>query len=251
MFLLDFSQIDWTSYSPGQLEQDLVTIPLEAAATWAITAYAPDREEARWPFRGEKTDGDRNPSRHTNDFGVPMVAGIAVPVLVGMESLSSDFPMGVHIRGWVHAHILTELVTISAKKGFQRHRPFYDTELASRRARVSDRHSFFSGHTSHAFATATYASLLVHEYLPNPAAAWVLSGLFYAGASWVGSARALDGQHHWSDVAAGAVAGTLMTAFVFHRVVNAQEERLKLSAGPSIDPEVGTLGLEVRGSFSF
>lgn len=251
MVLLDFSQVNWTSYQPGLLEQDLLTLPLEAAVSLLITERAPIRDTPLWPFADERNIGIRNPTRHTTNFGAPMMAAMAVPVVLGLGATQADFPMWPHIRGWVHAHLLTEILTISAKKGFQRHRPFYDTEVENGTARRTDSQSFFSGHSSHAFAAATYGSCLLLRYAPNPVAGWTLSSLFMLGATWIGSARALDGQHHWSDVAVGAMVGTVVGGLVSQRVsALADERQQKLSVNVGLVPVDDGLALQLQGSFT-
>lgn len=79
--------------------------------------------------------------------------------------------------------------------------------------------SFFSGHTSIAFATAT--SIYLHSHKK-----WWAGLISYGVATGVGVSR-MQRQAHWaSDVFFGAVAGTAVSSFVFHQ---AQKKRKSIS----------------------
>jgi membrane-associated phospholipid phosphatase len=68
--------------------------------------------------------------------------------------------------------------------------------------------SFYSGHTSTAFAMATAYGYLFTARHPRSkwiAPVWILG---YAYASTTGVLRVAAGKHFWSDVIVGAIAGT-------------------------------------------
>lgn len=73
-----------------------------------------------------------------------------------------------------------------------------------------DHQSFFSGHASIAFATATSVYLHSHKK-------WWVGVISYGIASGIGISR-MQRQAHWaSDVFVGAVVGTAVSSFVFHQ----------------------------------
>lgn len=114
-----------------------------------------------------------------------------------------------HARGLAHAFAWNELLTAAAKYWFQRERPFHDTELVNGTLRrIDDRASFYSGRSSHIFTFATYMSAMARDDSPAPWAGWAATAGLYGLAGWVASARAIDGQHNWSDVVVGSLAGT-------------------------------------------
>ena len=73
-----------------------------------------------------------------------------------------------------------------------------------------DYQSFFSGHASVAFATAT--SIYLHSHKK-----WWVGLISYGTATGIGISR-MQRQNHWaSDVFFGAVTGTAISSFVFHQ----------------------------------
>jgi len=84
-----------------------------------------------------------------------------------------------------------------------------------------DHQAFFSGHTSIAFATAT--SIFLHSHKK-----WWVGIISYGIASGIGISR-LQRQAHWaSDAFVGAVVGTVVSSFVFHKNQRKREERIYL-----------------------
>ncbi len=79
--------------------------------------------------------------------------------------------------------------------------------------------SFFSGHTSIAFATAT--SIYLHSHKK-----WWVGVISYGVAAGIGISR-LQRQAHWaSDALVGAVVGTAVSSFVFHQNQKKREGRI-------------------------
>jgi membrane-associated phospholipid phosphatase len=118
----------------------------------------------------------------------------------------------------------TKVVTHLAKRNVQRHRPD-----------GSDTYSFFSGHTSAAFATSTFLYLETRDFIDALAerrggrlpllssAGWkrVSFGVLYGWAGYVGFSRIHDKKHYLSDVLAGAATGTLVSYLVYpHQLKN-------------------------------
>ncbi|KAK4556805.1 hypothetical protein LTR86_006376 [Recurvomyces mirabilis] len=90
-----------------------------------------------------------------------------------------------------------------------------------KRAIVEAMQSFPSGHTAASFAVAVYTSLYFNAKLKlwsgSRATHWelVVLCLPILGAVMIGSSMIIDGSHHWYDVLAGAVLGTLMAVAAF------------------------------------
>jgi membrane-associated phospholipid phosphatase len=82
--------------------------------------------------------------------------------------------------------------------------------------------SFYSGHTSGAFATAVFTSTLFMERYPrSPWIPWVWGGSLSV-ASTVGTLRVLAGKHYPSDILVGALVGSLFGYGIpwLHKVSN-------------------------------
>jgi membrane-associated phospholipid phosphatase len=209
----------WSSYNPGYLNQDLVTLPIEGAAILLLNKSYTPRSDALWPFQGEVATASMKPTTLTSSMMVPIAAGAAGAIFTGLALSNSNFPVWTQARGWLHAILLTEIATSSAKVTFQRKRPFFDTELNQYGTTSDDdRFSFFSGHASHAFSFATYSSLLMFEYSSSPVVNWIYSAAAFAGASAVAYSRVNDHAHNVSDIVVGGIVGTIISASVFYRV---------------------------------
>jgi membrane-associated phospholipid phosphatase len=218
VILLNFENVDWQAFSPGLLEQDVFTLPLEAGLITAMNQYYTPTPYPLLPFRNEVQPLQRNSSRHPKELLVPIGAAWALGTLGYLETQTERFPLAPHLRGWIHAHMITEIVTSFAKTSFQRPRPFYEKERVKGTLRKDDRLSFFSGHASHAFAFAGYSSSLMLSETQNSwgAIAYTAGAMTLAGA--VARARAIDGQHNWSDVFAGSLVGLTTSVLVQRRV---------------------------------
>ena len=185
---------DWYIYQPGLLEQDLVTLPLLGGLVAAVSLTTEPPAQPMWPFKGERNDGGRNPSRQPGYLALGMGAAVMAPFAAYIwEESKGEVSIWTQARGLLHAHLLTELVTISSKNFFGRRRPFYDTEAANRRAGTDDRRSFFSGHASHAANLAAYGITVAWQEIDNQAVAWTFTGLFGLTAAWIATSRAFDG----------------------------------------------------------
>jgi membrane-associated phospholipid phosphatase len=74
--------------------------------------------------------------------------------------------------------------------------------------------SFVSGHTSSSFAIAVSSFAALRHLYPRSAVPWVTLGVGLAGASSVGVARVLAGQHFPTDVLTGAIVGSALGVLV-------------------------------------
>lgn len=90
----------------------------------------------------------------------------------------------------------------------------------------SDSRSFFSGHTSTAFATSTFLYRELNDFYDK----WEVTrvdkslrttfktatfGVLYGWAGFVGYSRIRDGKHYFSDVLTGALVGTAVSYIVY------------------------------------
>lgn len=240
MLLPDLSLLP-TSFDPGNLNQDLITLPIEAGLILLLNNSYTPRSNALWPFQGEIATATPEPTTLTSSKMAPIAAGVAVATLGGLALTNKNFPAWVQIRGWLHAILLTEVATSGTKVTFQRKRPFYDTELNQYGTASDDsRFSFFSGHASHAFSFATYSSLLLFQYSGSPVTNWIYSTAAFAAATGVAYTRIYDHAHNVSDVVVGGIVGAVISASVFYRVqkvndeVESKNESLEWKFTPSI-----------------
>jgi membrane-associated phospholipid phosphatase len=112
----------------------------------------------------------------------------------------------------------TSVVTHFAKRNIERYRPD-----------GSDTYSFFSGHTSAAFATSTFLFLETQDFINHLAESrngqlplmsprgWKMMsfGLLYGWAGYVGFSRIHDRKHYLSDVIVGAGSGILISYLLY------------------------------------
>lgn len=215
-------------FRPGDLRQDLYSIPIEILLVTAISKANPPLRP-RWPFDKERTTEVRKPSRQPGYFAAGLTAGIALPLTTTLLEANPDFPAFTHLRGLVHTHLLTEFFTMGAKVWFGRRRPFYETEERAGRVTKEERFSFFSGHAAHTFAFASYASGVAFSELDDSLSAWIYSGLLFSSAAWIGASRVLDKQHNWSDVVTGALVGSATGAWTFNRVSKVCDYPVKIN----------------------
>jgi hypothetical protein len=127
------------------------------------------------------------------------------------------------------------VVTHLAKRNFNRFRPDR-----------SDTQSFFSGHTSTAFATSTFLYLEVRDLIDGQTlqgrnlpllspSQWktVSFGILYGWASYVGFSRIHDNKHYLSDVLVGAASGTLVSYLLYpHQDKSPAASKMKFGIVP-------------------
>ncbi len=164
----------------------------------------------------------RNPAaaRLTSDI---LVNGV-LPAAVLLNSAWYARDAGEPSAFWMDALVMTEVAALTAdvngvsKDAVARRRP-----SAGRNAGGGGARSFFSGHTSFAFALATSAGT-ISTLRGYPSAPWMWAGGM-AVATGVGYLR-IAGDAHWlTDVVAGAAIGGLVgfaVPWTFHRVQRTQ-----------------------------
>ena len=159
------------------------------------------------------------------DAGAAAFLGIRIAVNLGSDLLGGNVTSeDYHRTFWFYKSIVyTYSVTTLTKNLVDRTRPD-----------GSDAGSFFSGHSSAAFCTASYVSRELHDWFDR----WETTrtndllrstlkigssvGL-YAGAAYVAYTRMYDEKHYFSDVAVGAVVGTVVGTLMYQRHWNAEE----------------------------
>lgn len=153
----------------------------------------------------------------------PVAGGIAIAGLdIDRREFSYDIPL------FIAGAVTTGAVTDAAKKVVTRPRPYCQTEalVPPDRAPTDPYHteSFFSGHTSQAFFTAGFVNnrLRRHmrqEWTPSEYRSWRWASplVSYGWATFVGMSRIQADKHHFTDVAAGALAGFAMSE-IFYRL---------------------------------
>ncbi len=162
-------------------------------------------------------------------FATPLASGIAltlVNVSYPRGSRGKDVSQDMFL--FASGALATKGITDIAKGIFARERPFMhllsDSLTAeSRYGHSFLQHSFFSGHTSGAFFSASFLNLRLRETMRRRMTQseyrswrWVSSGLLYSWASFVGLSRVQAYKHHPSDVLVGALAGVLISELFFN-----------------------------------
>ncbi len=231
------------NYQPGLLTQDIYTIPLELGLIGIMNYSAVVPSKSGWPFSNSKimatlppsernNTRDRETTRHPGRI-LGLGAGLGTAATLSLLKMNNEsFPVWTYLRGWMHAHLATEIVTSWAKLTFRRQRPFYETEKQNGTLRKDDTMSFISGHSAHAFAFSTYAGALLRSQIENPWAGWGVSCGLWGLSSWIATARAVDGQHHWSDILVGSGVGIGTGQWFFNsanKVTNEESASVTLS----------------------
>lgn len=215
----------WDDYRPGIIEQDIITLPMGGALLYMMGAHNTSVSRPQWPFQNEHADRPKKDTRHPKITLALVGGGVVLGTFGSLTVTDPAFALWPAVSGLVHTHLITELATGFAKRFWLRRRPFYHHKLETTgRVAKDDSYSFFSGHSSHGMAFAAYMSHLLHGSVDNPWISWSGSAALVAAAAWVGSARAIDGQHNWSDVLTGAAVGGLIATYVAYKVDRAQIE---------------------------
>lgn len=177
--------------------------------------------------------------------------------LGGAMLLSGDSSRMYHVKGLAESLMTGCLVTGAIKTVVGRHRPDWSEDNNS----DSERRSFPSGHSTQAFAIATYAILYLRGHVFDSRRGdsvlpwWELAtytgiGL---GAAAIAGERVYHNRHNLSDVAIGGALGTLSSGLFYwyqngRYEKHAQKEAIKdLTITPSVTPTGAQVGL----SFSF
>ena len=161
--------------------------------------------------------GSRTFVGQVGEAGAAAFLGVRLLVNVGADLAGADVTSeDYHRTFWFYKSIVyTFSLTLLAKNLVDRVRPD-----------GSDHQSFFSGHSSTAFCTASYLSLELNDWYdrwePTRKDPTLCSTLkigsdvaLYAGAAYVAYARMHDEKHYFSDVVTGAVVGTLVGTWMY------------------------------------
>jgi len=140
-----------------------------------------------------------------------------------------------HFRGFVFAFTMNYAAWSTVASIVGRKRPNYDDALANNQ-KAKER-SFYSGHATESFSSATYMSLYLKDHIESNSLKVLLPVLMFGYAGYVSKTRVDENFHHFSDVLAGATAGMVITYFSykFYQNVNrnfeisANRESLNLS----------------------
>jgi membrane-associated phospholipid phosphatase len=160
------------------------------------------RDSLKWSDTGK--------ARDISDIGSFLIAPGSAVGLVMIASLGTSDSQGLR---WiddtlpiVESALVASLANQAVKIGVARQRPFAHFEDPSVAPTVEDNLSFYSGHTTHAFAFAVSAGVVASKrgYALAPVI-WT-SGLLIAGTT--GYLRIAADKHYFTDVVAGAAAGS-------------------------------------------
>lgn len=220
--------IDWKTFNPGHLKQDLITLPLEAGLIAAANAFYTPHATPLWPFDTERTDKDTRSTSFPRSALFPVGAGISVLMLGGLSLAKQNFAFGTQARGWLHAVLLTETATSAMKLTFQRKRPNYNENEVDTGG--DSRFSFVSSHSSQAFSFATYSSLMMWTHANEPVLALTYTLGAYSLATVVAASRVRDHAHNETDVIVGGLMGAAISAAVFYRVQRVDQYTKELSS---------------------
>jgi membrane-associated phospholipid phosphatase len=242
-----------TAAAPPELHGDPATdvvVTAAAATAWAASevakpVLAPAR--CRWCEPGPVDEAAREAvvwsaparARRASDvlaFGV-LPAGVAAHQLLAARRAGDA---GEGLEGLLYvaeATALTAALTQVAKFAAGRQRPLAYHSEPGRAHDPDDDLSFFSGHTSVAFALATSAGT-VSTLRGYPSAPWVWAGGLGVAVA-IGWLR-MAGDAHWlTDVLAGAAVGTAV-GIVVPRLAHGREPAAAAAAQPaSVAPVLG------------
>jgi undecaprenyl-diphosphatase len=215
---------------------------LPALGSLAIDRYWRPRAS---PLYFDPYDGGAKRATWENPAWTMHIA--AVGLGAGM-ALGGDDSRWYHVKGLAQTLATSSLVTSVLKSAFGRHRPDWVADVDNR-----DVKSFPSGHTTAAFAVATYAGQFLHGHVFGDGTSSWAAGAAYGGlllgASLVGGERVYHARHHLSDVVAGALIGTATSIAMYrfqeylyrHRGDETIERKWRLA--PSFQPQPATVGL--------
>jgi membrane-associated phospholipid phosphatase len=243
--------------SPFVLRSEVdAPVVLAATAFWALPALF---EDALAPGRCRPCDPggvnalDRTAIGNRDEIAdaASDIGAVGLPLLAGMGAF-----IEVERFGWgaalEDAVLVAEAVAVSGavnqmvRNAIVRPRPFmYDAGRAAEEGLGHDNfHSFYSGHTSTAFAAAVAFAAVYSIRRPEGAGRYAVWAFGLAAASAVGVCRVRAGEHFWTDAIAGAVAGgaigVAIPALHLRRGAGRKRAELRAVAGP------GAAALSVR-----
>jgi len=160
-----------------------------------------------------------------------IAAAILSPALLAFsDEVRNDFTPVLVM--YFQTLILAETLPLTFKGITKRTRPFaYNEDAPLKEKQTQDaKRSFFSGHTSTAFAMAVFLSTVYSDYHPNSEWKPFIWGVSLLAASTVGYLRYAAGKHFTTDIIPGAVVGSALGYFIpfIHRT---NESDLGVSLG--------------------
>ncbi len=142
-----------------------------------------------------------------SDAGLGFMAVAPAVLLLGEAGQKQPITIGVmYFETMLYATALNQLTKVIVK----RNRPFtYNPDAPfGDKGSVDARESFYSGHTTAAFASAMFLSTVFSEYYPDsPLKPYVIS-LSFASALATGILRYEAGKHYPTDIIVGAIVGS-------------------------------------------
>jgi hypothetical protein len=161
---------------------------------------------------------------------------------VGVASLyvaGGDATRWDHAKGLVEAMATSAFVASLIKPVVGRHRPDWNASTPN----LDEDESFMSGHTTEAFAIATYSALYLHAHVAGDQRLAEIGLL--SGACLIAAERVFHKRHHISDVAAGVVLGSA-TSYLIYRFQDARASGNRTQdwvGSPSLDARASTFSL--------
>ncbi|MBR1913161.1 MAG: phosphatase PAP2 family protein [Treponema sp.] len=241
-------------YSPFALEFAPDALLLGAGTAFAITGHVRTRSKSfdEWYEKSyDKNDingFDRlwyNPYSSSLDTIGTITCAVNLAVLpIGVfafESAMGNF----YSREWftvgtmlVESWLFTYGIKNMIKTTVQRTRPYMYTDTVDKHS--LDNHdytfSFPSGHSSDAFMGAAFLSYVFCQYYPDSKYKIPVIATSYAFALGTGLLRVASGNHFMTDVAGGAVLGTVIgfgIPFIHHRLALNKYGRNSFSVSPN------------------
>jgi len=150
-----------------------------------------------------------------NTSDILAAALILSPALLAFsEEVRNDFTPVLTM--YFQTLILAEALPLTLKGITQRTRPFAYNEDApiEEKQTPNARRSFFSGHTSVAFAMAVFLSTVYGDYHPNSKLKPFVWGVSLLTASTVAYLRYAAGKHFPTDIITGALVGSALGYFI-------------------------------------
>ncbi|MEQ1732359.1 MAG: phosphatase PAP2 family protein [Bacteroidia bacterium] len=143
-------------------------------------------------------------------YSVPLLVAFYAHGALAHNTHSNNVAM-LGIKAFMISGALAQLPKLVA----QRERPYetpltYNPFLFHTIFKTRQHHSFYSGHTTTAFAVA---GIIAHEYHSK----WWIGALSYTVASGVALSRNYDNKHWLSDVAFGALTGYGISRLIYMR----------------------------------
>jgi membrane-associated phospholipid phosphatase len=167
-------------------------------------------------------------------------AFVLAPVVgLGLTALAWSGTNGDRVGRWIddaapilQSAVFSGLVNQVVKFAVGRRRPFVQFGDPTRPPDLDDNTSFYSGHTTLAFAIATSAGTVAHRrgYRLEP----LIWAAGYTLATTTGYLRIAADRHYFTDVATGAVVGTaigLAVPLLLHRHIGGQIDLVPTGRG--------------------